>query len=121
MDPIGSQIRVRRRRPSSARIAGRKSSTRLLRSACSGGHRFRAWIETRPSTSFRRRTQKRYASTTKVTTTRQSALGSTSLQRRCRAYYVGCSSSEVSWLCCEDESVAVFRVVDAFVFPAEVE
>src|SRR5271156_6603603 len=33
----------------------------------------------------------------------------------------GCGSSEVSWLCCEDESVAVFRVVDAFVFPAEVE
>jgi hypothetical protein len=33
----------------------------------------------------------------------------------------GCSSSEVSWLCCEDEPVAVFCVVDAFVFPAEVE
>src|SRR5450759_3449422 len=37
------------------------------------------------------------------------------------SFGIGCSSSEVSWLCCEDESVAVFRVVDAFVFPAEVE
>jgi hypothetical protein len=32
----------------------------------------------------------------------------------------GCGSSEVSWLRCEDESVAVFRVVDAFVLAAEV-
>jgi hypothetical protein len=30
----------------------------------------------------------------------------------------GCGSSEVSWLRCEDEPVAVFRVVDAFVLAA---
>jgi len=33
----------------------------------------------------------------------------------------GCGSCEVSWLRCEDEAVAVFRVVDAFVLAAEVE
>ena len=33
----------------------------------------------------------------------------------------GCGSFEVSWLRCKDESVAVFRVVDAFVLAAEVE
>src|SRR5207237_4275233 len=33
----------------------------------------------------------------------------------------GCGSSEVSWLRCEDESVAVSGVVDAFVLAAEVE
>jgi hypothetical protein len=35
--------------------------------------------------------------------------------------YGGYCSSEVSWLCCEDWSVAVFPAVDAFVFPAQVE
>jgi len=34
---------------------------------------------------------------------------------------VGCGSFEVSWLCCEDLAVLVFRVVDAFVLAAEVE
>src|SRR5215813_14868276 len=34
---------------------------------------------------------------------------------------VGCGSFEVSWLRCEDEAVAVFRAVDAFVLAAEVE
>ena len=33
----------------------------------------------------------------------------------------GCGSFEVSWLSCEDESIAVFRMVDAFVLSAEVE
>ena len=33
---------------------------------------------------------------------------------------VGCGSFEVSWLRCKDEAVAVFRMVDAFVFSAEV-
>ena len=33
----------------------------------------------------------------------------------------GCGSSEVSWLRCEDESVAVSGAVDAFVLAAEVE
>ena len=33
----------------------------------------------------------------------------------------GCGSFEVSWLCCEDEAVAVSGVVDAFVLSAEVE
>src|SRR5260370_29916080 len=32
----------------------------------------------------------------------------------------GCGSFEVSWLRCEDVGFAVFRVVDAFVFSAEV-
>src|SRR5881394_4556437 len=39
-------------------------------------------------------------------------------QRRC---VNGCGSFEVSWLRCEDESVAVAGVVDAFVLAAEVE
>src|SRR5712691_9123878 len=34
---------------------------------------------------------------------------------------VGCGSFEVSWLRCEDESVAVSGVVDAFVLAAEME
>ena len=34
---------------------------------------------------------------------------------------IGCGSSEVSWLRCEDESVAVSGAVDAFVLAAEVE
>ena len=34
---------------------------------------------------------------------------------------IGCGSFEVSWLRCEDESVAVSGVVDAFVLAAEVE
>src|SRR5437763_10541379 len=33
----------------------------------------------------------------------------------------GCGSFEVIWLSCEDESIAVFRMVDAFVLSAEVE
>jgi hypothetical protein len=33
----------------------------------------------------------------------------------------GCGSSGVSWLRCENEAVAVFRVVDAFVLAAEME
>ena len=33
----------------------------------------------------------------------------------------GCGSSEVSWLRCEDEAIAVSGVVDAFVLAAEVE
>ena len=36
-------------------------------------------------------------------------------------YGDGCGSSEVSWLRCEDESVAVSGAVDAFVLAAEVE
>jgi hypothetical protein len=36
------------------------------------------------------------------------------------AITVGCSSTEVSWLRCEDIGFAVFRVVDAFVLAAEV-
>jgi hypothetical protein len=34
---------------------------------------------------------------------------------------VGCGSFEVSWLRCEDESVAVSGMVDAFMLAAEVE
>src|SRR6266851_9013341 len=36
------------------------------------------------------------------------------------AFADGCGSFEVSWLRCEDVGFAVFRVVDAFVFSAEV-
>ena len=37
------------------------------------------------------------------------------------AVKIGCGSSGVSWLRCEDLTVVVFRVVDAFVLAAEVE
>ena len=40
---------------------------------------------------------------------------------RSRWFSNGCGSSEVSWLRCEDESVAVSGAVDAFVLAAEVE
>ena len=41
--------------------------------------------------------------------------------RQARRNGLGCGSFEVSWLRCEDESVAVSGVVDAFVLAAEVE
>ncbi|MGI8448565.1 MAG: SAM-dependent methyltransferase, partial [Streptosporangiaceae bacterium] len=49
-----------------------------------------------------------------------SAPGMARTRAQIARFFDGCGSSEVSWLCCEDEAFAISGVVDAFVFAAQV-